>query len=118
MRRRIRSFMSGNDAATAVEYALIGGFIALAIIVGLIANGRLSQWRVALVVPTLIWTAFLFILMHRVSYTRIYMFVALVAFMIASAGLAGWPRVRVMWASIGSIAGRLSKKRSGQWPSW
>jgi Flp pilus assembly pilin Flp len=43
MRRRIRSFIHGNDAATAIEYALIGGFLALAIIVGLTnISGELS----------------------------------------------------------------------------
>ncbi len=35
MTKQIRIFLGNDSAATAVEYALIGGFVALAVITGL-----------------------------------------------------------------------------------
>lgn len=71
---------------------------------GLIMNARVSRWRVPLLIPALIWTALLFAFMHRISYTRIYIYLAIIALLTAGAGLAGWIRWRVRWASIGSLA--------------
>lgn len=34
MTKRMRIFLSSDDGATAIEYALIGGFLALAVITG------------------------------------------------------------------------------------
>jgi hypothetical protein len=78
--------------------------LGLAIVAALIGNRRLSRWRVPLLVPTIVWTVLLVLVMHRVPFTRIYIYVLLVALMTAGAGLAGWSRVRIRWTSIGSVA--------------
>jgi pilus assembly protein Flp/PilA len=45
MRYAIRSFLRTEDAATAIEYALIGGFIALAVITAVTGIGtKLSTY--------------------------------------------------------------------------
>jgi pilus assembly protein Flp/PilA len=45
MRQAIRSFVRAEDAATAIEYALIGGFIALAVITAVTGIGsKLSTY--------------------------------------------------------------------------
>jgi hypothetical protein len=77
--------------------------LGIAIIVALMFNRRLSRWSVPLLVPTLLWSIALTLVAHRVPYTRIYIFVAIVALTTAGAGIAGWWRVPVRWGSIGAV---------------
>jgi hypothetical protein len=83
---------------------IVTWIVGLGLLGGLIMNARVSRWRVPLLIPSLIWAALVFVLMHRISYTRIYIYLAIIAFLTAGAGLTGWFRWRVRWTSAGSLA--------------
>jgi hypothetical protein len=82
--------------------------LGIAIVVALMFNRRLSRWSVPLLVPSVAWSIALTVMNHRVPYTRIYIFVAIVALTTAGAGIAGWRRVTVRWSSIGAVAGAVT----------
>jgi Dolichyl-phosphate-mannose-protein mannosyltransferase len=83
---------------------VVAWIVGLGTIGGLIMNARVSRWRVPLLIPALMWAVLVFVIMHRISYTRIYIYLAIIAFLTAGAGLAGWSRWRVGRTGIASIA--------------
>ncbi|HZS61639.1 MAG TPA: glycosyltransferase family 39 protein [Gemmatimonadaceae bacterium] len=82
--------------------------LAIAIVVALIFNRRLSRWSIPLLVPSLLWSIALTLASHRVPYTRIYIPVAIVALTTAAAGITGWSRVAVRWSSTGAVVGAIA----------
>ena len=97
-------FRDMSDGLPAIVIAVLG----IAIIAAVIFNRRVSRWPVPLLVSCVLWSIALTLISHRVPYTRIYVFLAIVALTTAGAGLAGWWPIAVRWSSIGAVAGAVA----------